>query len=66
MQLKNMKDDLQVKMFEKIIEPIWRQYDPEDKGLITLEDFKDLGKKALSKAGLADKINWNIFDMAIK
>ena len=33
--LKKQKDEMQIKMFEKAIDPIWKQYDPEDKGYIT-------------------------------
>lgn len=66
MELKKKKDEMQIKMFEKAIDPFWKQYDPEDKGYITPEQFKDLGKMALSKAGHGDKFDEKIFDQAVQ
>ena len=48
---------MQITMFEKAIDPLWKQYDPEDKGHISQDQFKELGKLALEKAGHGDKFN---------
>ena len=65
-ELKKQKDELQIQIFEKAIDPLWKQYDKDDKGHISQEQFKELGKLALEKAGHGDKFNEMIFDEACK
>ena len=48
-------------MFEKVIDPVWQDYDPESKGCITQQQFSELAKYALEKAGHADKFNQEFF-----
>ena len=55
--MKRQKDELQISMFEKAIDPYWIKYDKENKGYITQQQFGELAKDALEQAGHGDKYN---------
>ena len=44
-------------MFEKLINPVWVNFDRDAKGFITPDQLGDLAKYALEKAGHGDKYN---------
>ena len=48
---------MQISMFEKMIDPIWKNYDTDGKGYITQKQLCELAKYALEQAGHADKYN---------
>ena len=61
-ELKRKKDEAQIQMFEKVISPFWKNYDLDDKGYINQEQFKDLSKMVMDKAGYGDKFNEQVFE----
>ena len=63
-EIKHQKDEMQIAMFEKVIDPLWRKYDENDDGYITQEQFMELGKTALENAGHGDKFNEEAFKLA--
>lgn len=64
--LKKQKDEMQIKMFEKAIDPMWKKFDKKNEGHITQEQFGELGKMALEKVGHGDKYDPAMFDKACK
>lgn len=64
--LKKQKDELQISMFEKAIDPVWQNYDKDNKGYITQDQFGELAKYALEQAGHGDKYNKEIFLQLLK
>lgn len=61
-ELKRKKDEAQIQMFEKVITPFWKSYDQDDKGYIGQEQFKELSKLVMEKAGYGDKFNEQVFE----
>lgn len=53
---------MQVSMFETAIAPVWQQFDKENKGYITQEQFKELGKQVLSKLYMEKFYSESVFD----
>ena len=43
-ELKKQKDELQRKMFEKAIDPVWVKYDPEGKGEISKDQCQEMAQ----------------------
>lgn len=55
---------MQIAIFCKAIDPLWKQYDPSDSGEISQEQFNELGKMALEKAGYGQYFNQEAFEKA--
>jgi hypothetical protein len=56
-ELKKQKDEMQLKMFEKAIDPLWIQQDPENKGYITKDQSGEMVKLALEKVSMSQYYN---------
>ena len=63
---KKQKDEMQISLFEKVIEPFWKQFDPTNLGYIGQDKFMQLGQLALEKAGHGDKFDEQVFEKAIQ
>lgn len=53
---------MQLKMFEKAIDPLWIQQDPENKGYITKDQSGEMVKLALEKVSMSQYYNQTVFD----
>ena len=49
MELKAKKDEMQISLFEKLIDPLWSKFDTEGKGYITHDQCKVLMQKVLKQ-----------------
>ena len=48
---------VQHQIFEDLIDPVWSNYDTENKGYITQDECKEFAQQTLDDAGLA--ATWN-------
>jgi hypothetical protein len=57
LELKKQKDEMQLKMFEKVIDPIWVKYDPEGKGNISKDQCQVMAEGCLEEMKMSQYFN---------
>ena len=65
-ELKKKKDDLQIDLFEAIIDPVWEQVDPDNKGYIGEDQASDLAKLILKEIKQEHRFNEVLFKAGLR
>lgn len=65
-ELKKKKDELQIDLFEAIIDPVWEQADPDGQGYIGEEQCADFARLILKEIKQEDKFNEELFKQGLQ
>jgi len=65
MELKRKKDELQLKAFDKLIDPLWSKYDTDGNGFITYGQCKQMMKQAFETGGYSEYFKEELVDKAL-
>ena len=62
LELKKKKDEMQLQMIEKAIDPIWSKYDTEGAGAVSKSQCQDMVVLALEQIKMSQHFNQAAFD----